>query len=124
MKILTIVVRVLFGLMFVFFGVNSIHPLMQMPAPPPGLAGDFTKVFMESGYGQVVGVMEVIAGLMLLIGRFVPFALTILGAVIFNIWAFHLLMAPKEIAPAVVVTIMELFLVWRYRPAFGGLFKP
>jgi hypothetical protein len=33
--------------------------------------------------------------LLLLIGRFVPLGLTILCAIIVNIWAFHLLMAPE-----------------------------
>lgn len=64
---------------------------------------------------------KVIAGLFLLIGRFVPLGLTILGGTIVNIWAFHLLILPEGLPPATVVTILELFLVWRYRDAFKGI---
>jgi len=50
--------------------------------------------------------------------------LTILAAIIVNIWAFHLLMAPEGLPPAVVVTIFELFLVWSYRDRFAGILRP
>ena len=59
-----------------------------------------------------------------MIGRFVPFALTILGAIIFNILVFHTLMAPEGFPPALVVTALEIFLLWRYRDAFAGLLRP
>jgi hypothetical protein len=67
-----------------------------------------------------------IGGLLLLIGRFVPLGLTILGAIIVNIWAFHLLMAPEPagMAPAFVVSLLELFLLWRYREAFREIVRP
>jgi len=62
--------------------------------------------------------------LLLLIGRFVPLGLTILAAIVFNIWAFHILMAPEGFPPALVVTVLELFLLWQYRSAFAPLLKP
>jgi hypothetical protein len=64
----------------------------------------------------------VIGGL-LLIGRFVPLGLTILGAIIVNIFLFHILMAPEGLGPAVIVGVLELFLVWRYRDGFEGIFS-
>jgi len=61
---------------------------------------------------------------LLLIGRFVPLGLTILAAIIVNILVFHALMAPEGFPMALVVTALELFLVWQYRAAFAGLFRP
>src|SRR2546423_15119213 len=124
MKILTIIARVLLGLGFVVFGSNAFLHFIPMPPIPQTLAGDFTRVFIASGYVYVIGVLQVIGGLLLLIGRFVPLGLTILGAIIVNIWLFHLLMAPEGIPPAIVVTALELFLLWRYRGAFAGLLRP
>src|SRR5439155_8857565 len=63
-------------------------------------------------------------GLLLLIGRFVPLGLTILGAIIVNILIFHTLMAPEGFPPGLVAAALELFLVWRYREAFMPLLKP
>ena len=59
----------------------------------------------------------------MLIGRFVPLGLTILAAIIFNILVFHALMAPEGFPPALVVTALEVFLLWRYRDAFAGILR-
>jgi putative oxidoreductase len=124
MKILTIIARILLGLIFVFFGSNGLLHFLPMPPLPQGVAGEYLHAFFASGYVYVISGFQVIGGLLLLIGRFVPLGLTILGAVIVNIWAFHLLMAPEGLPPAVVVTILELFLVWSYRDRFAGILRP
>ncbi|PWT84428.1 MAG: hypothetical protein C5B58_04730 [Acidobacteria bacterium] len=124
MKIATIIARILLGLMFVVFGSNFF--LNFIPTPPPaGLAGDYFKVFAASGYMYVVGALQLLSGLLLLIGRFVPLALTILAAMIFNIWTFHILMDPKGLFPmAIIAIVLELFLVWSYRDRFAGILRP
>jgi uncharacterized membrane protein YphA (DoxX/SURF4 family) len=126
MKIATVIARVLLGLIFVVFGSNIFLHFLPMtpPTPPPPLAVDFTKALMESHYMLVVGALQVIGGALLLIGRFVPLGLTLLGPVIVNILLFHALLAPEGFPPALVVTVLELFLVWRYRQAFAGLLQP
>ena len=124
MKIATIIARVLLGLAFVVFGLNFFLNFIPAPPPPPGLAGDYLKVFAASGYTHVVGAMQLLSGLLLLIGRFVPLGLTILAAILFNIWTFHLLMAPAGLGPAVVATLLWAFLVWSYRERFVGLLQP
>ena len=123
MKIATTIIRILLGLMFVVFGSNFFLNFIPMPPPPPGLAGDYFKVFAASGYMYVVGALQLLSGLLLLIGRFVPLALTILAAMIFNILVFHVLMAPEGLAMASVVTVLELFLVWSYRDRFVGILR-
>ena len=124
MKVLTIVARVLLGLLFVVFGSNAFLHFIPMPEIPKSLAGDYMKVFFASGYVYVIGGFEVIGGLLLLIGRFVPLGLTILGAIIVNILVFHALMAPEGFPMALIVTALEVFLIWRYRDAFAGLLRP
>lgn len=124
MKILTIIARLLLGLGFAIFGANAFLGFLKMPPPPPNLAGDFLKVFFASGYVYFIGGFQVVAGLLLLIGRFVPLALTILAGIVINILIFHTLMAPEGFGPAVVVTVLELFLLWRYRAAFVPLLRP
>jgi putative oxidoreductase len=124
MKILTIIARILLGLVFVFFGSNAFLHFLPMPPLPQGVTGEYLHAFFASGYVYVIGGFQVIGGLLLLIGRFVPLGLTILAAIIVNIWAFHLLMAPEGLPPAVVVTVLELFLVWSYRDRFAGILRP
>ena len=124
MKIATIIARVLLGLIFVFFGSNAFLHFLPMPPLPQGVTGEYLHAFFASGYVYVISGFQVAGGLLLLIGRFVPLGLTILAAIIVNIWAFHLLMAPEGLPPAVVVTILELFLVWSYRASFAGILRP
>ena len=124
MKIATIIARVLLGLIFVFFGSNGLLQFLPMPPLPQGVTGEYLHSFFASGYVYVISGFQVIGGLLLLVGKFVPLGLTILGAIIVNIWIFHLLMAPEGLPPGIVVTILELFLVWRYRDAFKGIVRP
>jgi len=123
MKIFAIIARVLLGLVFVIFGSNAFLHFLPMPPLPQGVAGEYLHAFFASGYVYFIGGFQVIGGLLLLIGRFVPLGLTILGAIIVNIWLFHILMAPEGLPTAIVVTILELFLVWRYRDAFRGIVR-
>ena len=124
MKIATIIARLLLGLIFVFFGSNFFFHFIPTPPPPPGLIGDYIKVFVASGYASVIGAMQVLCGLLLLIGRFVPLALTILAGIIFNILVFHILMDQGGIGPGIVVTLLWLFLVWQYRDRLAGILRP
>lgn len=124
MKIATIIARILLGLIFVFFGSNGFLHFLPMPPLPQGVTGEYLHSFFASGYVYVISGFQLIGGLLLLIGRFVPLGLTILAAIIVNIWTFHLLMAPEGLPPAVVVTILQLFLVWSYRDRFAGILKP
>ena len=124
MKIVTIIARVLLGLIFVVFGLNIFLLFIPMPPPPPTLVGDFSKALFLSHYLHVVGALQVIGGALLLLGRFVPLGLTLLGPVIVNIDLVHILMDPSGLPMAALISILTIFLVWRYREAFAGLVRP
>lgn len=124
MKILTLIARSLLGLVFVVFGSNIFLHFIPMPPPPEGPAGDFSKALFVSKYLHVVGALQIVGGALLLVGRFVPLGLTLLGPVIVNILLFHVLMEPKGLPMALVVSALALFLLWRYRSHFAGLVKP
>jgi len=124
MKVATIIARVLLGLMFVVFGSNVFFHFIPMPPQKPSLATDFSKALMESNYVYVVGFLQVAGGLLILIGRYVPLGLTLLGPVIVNILLFHIFLEPTGLPIAIVVAVLALFLLWRHRTNFAGLVKP
>ena len=124
MKVATIIARVLLGLMFVVFGSNVFFHFIPMPPQKPSLATDFSKALMESNYMYVVGFLQVAGGLLILIGRYVPLGLTLLGPVIVNILLFHIFLEPTGLPIAIVVAVLALFLLWRHRTNFAGLVKP
>jgi len=123
MKIATIITRSLLGLIFVVFGSNMFFHFIPMPPPPEGPARDFMTALFVSHYLYVIGALQVAGGVLLLIGRKVPLGLTLLGPVIVNILCFHVLMAPAGLPMAIVVSLLALFLLWRYREHFAGLVK-
>jgi putative oxidoreductase len=123
MTIFTIIARILLGLIFVIFGSNAFLHFLPMPPLPQGLVGEYLHAFFTSGYVYVIGAMQIVGGLLLFIERLVPLGLTILAAIIFNILVFHALLAPEGFGPALVVAVLEIFLLWRYRAAFAGLVR-
>lgn len=124
MKIATIIARILLGLVFVVFGSNIFLHFLPMPPLPATLAGDFSKALLQSHYIYVVGLLQVTGGVLLLIGRYVPLGLTLLGPVIVNILLFHIFLDPAGLPLAIVVGILALFLLWRNGTHFAGLVKP
>jgi putative oxidoreductase len=123
MKIATVITRTLLGLIFVVFGSNMFFHFIPMPPPPEGPARDFMTALFVSHYLYVVGALQVVGGLLLFTGRWVPLGLALVGPVIVNILCFHVLMAPAGLPMAMVVSLLALFLLWRYREHFAGLVK-
>jgi len=122
MKILTNVSRFLLGFVFLVFGLNGFLHFIPMP-PPSGVAGQFLGAMFVSKYLLVVSGLQVISGALLLINRYVPLALTILGPIIVNILLFHGLMNPAGIGLAVFVTIFWGVVFVSVRSAFAGIFE-
>ncbi|CAN5583379.1 hypothetical protein BH10ACI4_BH10ACI4_08690 [soil metagenome] len=121
MKKTILMVRILLGLAFFAFGMIGILNLVKAELPP-GDAGIFSSILMTHGYMKFVSLLEMIGGMLLLVGRFVPLGLVILGPIIVNILLFHLLLYPQGLIVAIAVAILEIFLIWGYRRSFRGLF--
>jgi uncharacterized membrane protein YphA (DoxX/SURF4 family) len=113
--------RLLLGLIFFVFGLNGF--LQFLPQPPiSGPPADFIGALLASGYlFPLLKLTEIGAGLLLLLGWFVPLALTVLAPVVVNILAFHLFLAPAGLPMALGVLAAELYLAWAYRDAFAGV---
>lgn len=114
-------VRILQGLIFTVFGLNGFLDFLPPPeAPEAGTA--FLGALAATGYMfPVIKLVEIIGGVMLLAGRFVPLGLTLLAPIIVNIFLFHLFLDPANMVIAVVVLIFEIFLAWAYRGSFSGV---
>ena len=124
MKYAIIIVRVLLGLMFAVFGSNAFLHFIPMP-PMEGQAGAFIGALAGSGYIYVIALLQVVGGLLLLLGgRFVPLGLTLLGPVIVNIVLYHIFLDTAGLAMAIVISILALFLLWVYRFKFPAIFQP
>lgn len=123
MKIVEWIARILVGFIFVFFGSNLMFHFLPNPPLPPGPAKDFTTVLFVTHYVVVVGFFQFLGGILLFINRFVPLGLAILAPMLVNIVTTHLLVMHGGIFPVpTLVVLLWLFLFWRYRAAFYGVF--
>jgi uncharacterized membrane protein YphA (DoxX/SURF4 family) len=123
MKSMIIIARTVLAINFVVFGSNMFFHFIPMPPPPEGSARDFMAALYMSHYLYVVGALQVTGGLLLLLGRWVPLGLTLLGPVIVNIVCFRALMAPAGLPMAIIVSVLALFLLWRHRENFAGIVR-
>src|SRR5215470_19490150 len=106
MKIVVLIARILMGLIFFVFGLNGFFNFLHMGPLPTGLAGEFIDVFFKSHYVYFVSALQVVGGALLLVNRYVPLALTLLGPVIVNILLYHFLLSPAGAGLAIFVTIL------------------
>jgi uncharacterized membrane protein YphA (DoxX/SURF4 family) len=100
MKTVSSVARILLGIVFTVFGANGFLHFIPIGPPPAGLAGQYLGALEMSHYLAVVFALELVAGILLLVNRYVPLALTTLAAIIANILLFHIFMAPAGLPPA------------------------
>lgn len=119
---LTTIARILLGLIFFVFGLNGFLNFMPMPAMPEA-AGSFMGALGATGYFfPFLKVVEILCGLLLLIGRFVPLALTALAPIVLNIVFFHVFLAPgMGMVPGVLALILGCYLAYAYRDSFSGV---
>ncbi|MGC3991960.1 MAG: hypothetical protein QM796_20170 [Chthoniobacteraceae bacterium] len=123
MKIAAIIVRILMGALFVFGAVMYfVHPAM-----PPMSAGPL-KTYMDgliaSGYFlTLLKATELVCGLALVSGFFVPLALVVISPVIVNIFCVHLFLEPSGLPVAIPLVLGNLFLGYAYREKFAPMLK-
>jgi len=122
MRVASVIARYLAGVIFLVFGLNGFLNFIPMP-PPGGIAGQFLGVLYASHYLWVIFGFQLIAGVLLLVNRYVPLAVAMLAPVLVNILTFHALMAPSGLPVALFVAALWAVVFVDVRPAFTGLFQ-
>ena len=122
MKIFIRMAEILLGIIFLGAGLNGYVVLFGFEAFAP--TSPAAMEFLGNGYLLALekGV-EIIAGVLLLIRRFVPLALIVLASIVVNILAFHIFVDSELLLLALLVTLLEGVLVWFYRDNFKGLLE-
>ena len=106
--------------MFTVFGLNGFLNFIHQPPPANPLAIQFLVAVSASHFAAFFFAIQLIGGLLLLSGFFVPLALTLLAAELYNIFAFHLTLLPG-IAPALVAGVLWVLTFLQYRESFNGI---
>lgn len=119
-----LIARFLLGLIFTVFGLNGF--LNFLPAPPlSGPEAEFLGAMIKTGYFfTIVKLIEVISGILLLVGFYVPLALILLAPIVFQIFFFHLFLNGIAATPmAIILIILGLIVAYSKKENFVGVLK-
>lgn len=119
--------RIILGLIFLIFGSNGLMMVLTgngfIPMPPPKpemgaiMAGFFGAVYLM----PLVKFIQVISALMLLSGKYVNLALTLLAPVVVNILGIHLFVDLAGAPMAIFISILMVILIKNRWDSFKAL---
>ncbi|MFC4075953.1 hypothetical protein [Salinithrix halophila] len=116
------VCRLILGLIFLLAGINGFVVFFGYPPllPTSPEAMEFFRfkylLFTEKA-------LEVICGFLLVVNRYTTLAITMLAPVVFNILLFHLFVDLSMLPMALLVTMLEGYLLWKDRKSFYPLLE-
>ncbi|RXR24113.1 DoxX protein [Flavobacterium stagni] len=120
----TRIVRILLGLILVVFGLNKLMPSPFIPLPqlPPDAAAFMTSLASTGYVLKVVGILEVVIGALLLLKKWVAFALILLAPISLNILLFHMFLDASGMAVAIVIAALNGILIYKHWSQYRSLF--
>lgn len=119
----TLVLRILLGLMMVVFGANKLFNFMPMPEMEPGKGVDFFNALMATGYFfTFLGVIELIGGLMLFSKKYAALGAIILMPISANIFMYHITIAQQGLVTGIVVLLLNVFIAIGCKDKYKELF--
>jgi putative oxidoreductase len=118
----TKIVKIALGILLLIFGANKFLHFIPLP-PMVGPAGDFMNSLGATGYVlPIVGLLEIFIGAMLLLKKWVPFALILLAPISINIVLFHLFLDIPGVGAALLVAVLNGILIYKNWSSFKPLF--
>jgi len=132
MKWVNLILRIGLGLMLLMFGLNKFFwfmPDFDFTGYPE--ADHLFKAFRYAGEQatgkgylmHLVGLSEVVIGVMLVTKKWVPLALAMLVPISINIVLFHTFLNIPNIGPAILVAAVNGYLVYKHWDAYKALFR-
>lgn len=124
MKIATIIIRTLIGLLMLFASVTYFFKLM----PEPEMTGNM-KVFTDGITASVylmplAKIVELVCGLCFVSGKFMKIASLVLLPVSINIFFINVFLAPEGIPIVAFLLLGNMFLIYRNWESYKPLLKP
>jgi len=123
MKIAKIVVRILFGLLLLLFGLNGFLQFMPLPEMSEQ-AGKFIGALAETGYiFPIIALLEIIVGVLLLSNKYLALALILIFPIILNAFLFHLFLDIPGIGAALIAIASNVFLFFTNKENYKNILQ-
>jgi uncharacterized membrane protein YphA (DoxX/SURF4 family) len=121
---LSLISRLILGLLFLVFGLNGFFNFLPMP-PMEGPSGAFAQALAATGYMfPMIKGIEVFCGLLFLTGFYVPLAVVLLAPISINILLFHVMLTPpNQWIVAIGIIVLQLIVAFSRWSNFKGLLQ-
>jgi uncharacterized membrane protein YphA (DoxX/SURF4 family) len=121
MKLVSAIARYLLGFLFTGVGLNGLLKVHPQPLPINPIGAQFYIAATQSHFDAFFFAVQILGGVLLLSGFFVPLALILLAAELYNILAYHITLA-AGVPPAIVACALWILVFLQYRESFEGVF--
>lgn len=118
----TIALQMLLGLALFVFGLNKFMNFMPMGEMPEA-AGNFMAVLATAKYMPILGFLEMLIGALLLTNKYVALALVLLAPLSVNFLIFHIFLAPAGIVPALIISAINLVLLFSNKEKYKTMLQ-
>jgi len=113
-------VRILFAVFLLFFGANKLFHFVD-PPPPPAEAEGYWMALMVTKTMALVAIVEIAAGLSLLINKYGALMMVVLMSVSVNAVLYHLTLDSASVMMAVVLLVLNVIMLYSYKDSYKGL---
>ena len=123
MKTITLILRVLLGLIYLVFGLDYFLHFIPYQPNHTGAAAALKDGLMATGYlYPMMKVIQIVGGISLIINRYAPFSAVVLFPISLNVFLFHTVLVPSGWFMGVLLFLPNLFLGYAYRKYYSGMF--
>ncbi len=123
MKIAMVIIRTLMGLFLLFASASYFFNLIKVPAVMPEPVLIYNKGIAVAHILKIVKSIELICGLLLVMGRFAALATVVIFPITVNIVLFHAYADPANIGGGILLLALNLFMAYYYRKNYVSLFS-
>lgn len=117
------VIRIIFGVLLVIFGANKFFNFMPAPEEIPEPVMNYMVALTSTKTLELVGIVEVVAGLAFVFNKFGGLLAIILMSVSVNAVLFHVFLGPADIAGAIVLLILNIVMLVGYKEQYKPMLK-
>jgi len=116
------VIRILLGIFVLVFGFNKFLNFIPMEAPT-GDAATYFGALMSTKTLMLVGIIEIIAGLALLLNKFGALMALILMSISINAVLFHATLDMPNIMGSLILLVLNVVVLIGYKDSYKTLLK-
>ncbi len=121
----TKILSLILALVLITHGLNEFFHFDFMPVlSVPQEALNFQNSLSATGYLlPVLGVVEIFIAILIIMRKWVPFALLLLAPISINVLLFHLFLNVSGIWIALIIVGINILLIYKYWKAYRPLFQ-